>query len=136
MHRLADEGRTVFVSSHLLSDMSQTAQDLVVIGRGKLIYQGTVNDFVDHAAENTVLVRSPRLDALSALLHERQVQFAAEENALRVSGVDSAEIGELATANGIVLHELNPQVGSLEEAFMRLTGEAVEFHGNERTDTA
>ncbi|WP_026316553.1 ABC transporter ATP-binding protein [Actinokineospora enzanensis] len=139
MHQLAENGRTVFVSSHLLSEMAQTAQDLVVIGRGKLIYQGTVEDFIAHATETTVLVRSPQLDALAELLRIGGGTVAPDTGTppgLRVSGMDSAEIGELAAANGIVLHELNPQVGSLEQAFMQLTGDAVEYHTHEEASSA
>ncbi len=131
MHRLAADGRTVFVSSHLLSEMAQTAQDLVVIGRGKLIYQGTTEDFIANATENTVLVRSPELPRLTELLRADRVELTEDGDAIRVSGVDSSVIGELAAANDIVLHELNPQVGSLEEAFIQLTGDSVDYHGGE-----
>ncbi|WP_084467377.1 ABC transporter ATP-binding protein [Actinokineospora inagensis] len=134
MHRLADEGRTVFVSSHLLSEMALTAQDLVVIGRGKLIYQGTVEDFVEHATESTVLVRSPQLDRLRDLLRAEGseiTEITEDGDALRIGGVASAAIGELAAANNIVLHELNPQVGSLEQAFIQLTGDTVEYRTEE-----
>ncbi|GLZ37457.1 ABC transporter ATP-binding protein [Actinokineospora sp. NBRC 105648] len=136
MHRLAAEGRTVFVSSHLLSEMAQTAQDLVVIGRGKLIYQGTVDDFIANATENTVVVRSPELDRLTELLRADGVSLVADGDAIRVSGVDSAAIGELAAANKIVLHELNPQIGSLEEAFIQLTGDTVEYTAHTDQHTA
>ncbi|HWM03351.1 MAG TPA: ABC transporter ATP-binding protein [Actinophytocola sp.] len=128
MHRLADEGRTVFVSSHLLSEMALTAQELVVIGRGKLISQCTTEEFVAQATENTVLVRSPQLTVLRTALGERGVTLRDEGEHLVVSGMDIAEIGELAAAKGAVLHELSPQRGSLEEAFIQLTGDAVEYH--------
>ncbi|HET9144318.1 ABC transporter ATP-binding protein [Actinophytocola sp.] len=128
MHRLADEGRTVFVSSHLLSEMALTAQELVVIGRGKLISQSSTEDFVAHATESTVLVRSPQLAALRTVLGREGVQVRDEGESLVVSGMDSAQIGELAAANGAVLHELSPQRGSLEEAFIQLTGDSVEYH--------
>ncbi|WP_158879552.1 ABC transporter ATP-binding protein [Amycolatopsis anabasis] len=131
MHALADEGRTVFVSSHLLSEMAQTAQDLVVIGKGQLIYQGTTEDFIARATEHTVRVRSPQLDALRTALTERDAEFREEDGALLVSHLDSDEIGELAFAAGATLHELSPQRGSLEAAFMQLTGDAVEFHTGE-----
>jgi ABC-2 type transport system ATP-binding protein len=128
MHRLADEGRTVFVSSHLLSEMSLTAQELVVIGKGRLISQSSTEDFVAHATESTVLVRSPQLAQLRSVLGRDGVTLRDEGNGLIVSGMDSAEIGELAAANGAVLHELSPQRGSLEEAFIQLTGDSVEYH--------
>ncbi|HEV2779055.1 MAG TPA: ABC transporter ATP-binding protein [Actinophytocola sp.] len=128
MHRLADEGRTVFVSSHLLSEMALTAQELVVIGKGKLIAQSSTEEFVAKATENTVLVRSPQLAALRTALGRAGVSVRDEGAGLIVSGMDSAEIGELAAANGAVLHELSPQRGSLEEAFIQLTGDSVEYH--------
>ncbi|HEU5473061.1 MAG TPA: ABC transporter ATP-binding protein [Actinophytocola sp.] len=128
MHRLADEGRTVFVSSHLLSEMSLTAQELVVIGRGKLIAQSSTDDFVAHATESSVLVRSPQLDTLRTALGRDGVRVRDEGEHLVVSGLECAEIGELAAANGAVLHELSPQRGSLEEAFIQLTGDSVEYH--------
>ncbi|RZS37709.1 ABC-2 type transport system ATP-binding protein [Herbihabitans rhizosphaerae] len=128
MHRLADEGRTVFVSSHLLSEMALTAQELIVIGRGKLIAQCSTEEFVAQATESTVKVRSPQLPVLrNALLHAG-VRISDEGEGLVVSGMDSAEIGELAAQHGATLHELSPQRGSLEEAFMQLTGESVEYH--------
>ncbi|SDC81714.1 ABC transporter ATP-binding protein [Actinokineospora iranica] len=136
MHRLAAEGRTVFVSSHLLSEMAQTAQDLVVIGRGKLIYQGTVSDFVENATENTVLVRSPELTRLADLLRADGVQVVEDGDSIRVANLASSAIGELAAAHRIVLHELNPQLGSLEEAFIQLTGESVEYHAHDKEPTA
>ncbi|MGH3863460.1 ABC transporter ATP-binding protein [Actinokineospora sp.] len=128
MHRLADEGRTVFVSSHLLSEMALTAQELVVIGRGKLISQSSTEDFVAQATENIVRVRSPHLSALRTALGRTGVALRDEGDSLVVSGMDCAEIGELAASTGAVLHELSPQRGSLEEAFMQLTGDSVEYH--------
>ncbi|GHG23154.1 MULTISPECIES: ABC transporter ATP-binding protein [Amycolatopsis] len=128
MHRLADEGRTVFVSSHLLSEMALTASNLVVIGRGQLISQSSTQDFVSRAAENTVKVRSPQLAELQDALQRASAGVAAEAGALVVSGMDSDKIGEIAAANRIVLHELSPQTGSLEQAFMQITGDSVEYH--------
>jgi ABC-2 type transport system ATP-binding protein len=128
MHALAAEGRTVFVSSHLLSEMAQTAQDLVVIGRGKLMYQGTTDDFVTRATTESVKVRSPHLPVLRTALSERDVTFDDLGDFLLVSEMDSDGIGELAFAAGVTLHELSPTRGSLEEAFLQLTGEAVEYH--------
>ncbi|MFE6610045.1 ABC transporter ATP-binding protein [Amycolatopsis sp. NPDC057786] len=128
MHRLADEGRTVFVSSHLLSEMALTASHLVVIGKGRLISQSSTEDFVARAAENTVKVRSPQLPALRAALTQASAQVTDADRALVVSGLDSEKIGEIAAANQIVLHELSPQTGSLEQAFMQITGDSVEYH--------
>ncbi|ANN14295.1 ABC transporter ATP-binding protein [Amycolatopsis orientalis] len=128
MHRLADEGRTVFVSSHLLSEMALTASQLVVIGKGELISQSSTEDFVSRAAENTVKVRSPQLPALRSALTLASAQVTDTGKALVVSGLDSDKIGEIAAANQIVLHELSPQTGSLEQAFMQITGDSVEYH--------
>ncbi|ONF62994.1 ABC transporter ATP-binding protein [Amycolatopsis keratiniphila] len=128
MHRLADEGRTVFVSSHLLSEMALTASHLVVIGKGRLISQSSTEDFVARAAENTVKVRSPQLPALRTALTQASAQVTDADRALVVSGLDSDKIGEIAAANQIVLHELSPQTGSLEQAFMQITGDSVEYH--------
>ncbi|RLK60272.1 ABC transporter ATP-binding protein [Actinokineospora cianjurensis] len=128
MHRLAEEGRTVFVSSHLLSEMALTAQELVVIGRGKLISQSSTEDFVAQATENTVLVRGPQLGHLRTALGQAGASIRDEGASLVVSGMDCADIGELAARTQTVLHELSPQRGSLEEAFMQLTGDSVEYH--------
>ncbi|MFE9744344.1 ABC transporter ATP-binding protein [Saccharothrix saharensis] len=129
MQGLAAEGRTVLVSSHLLSEMALTAQDLVVIGRGKLISQSSTTEFVERSTENTVRVRSPHADKLGAMLVDKG--FTVREDAdgsLTVSGAQSDEIGDIAAASGVVLHELSPQRGSLEQAFMQLTGDSVEYH--------
>ncbi len=128
MHRLADDGRTVFVSSHLLSEMALTASQLIVIGKGQLISQSSTEDFVSRAAENTVKVRSPQLAELRSALTQASAQVTDEDRAIVVSGLDSAKIGEIAAANKIVLHELSPQTGSLEQAFMQITGDSVEYH--------
>jgi ABC-2 type transport system ATP-binding protein len=129
MHRLADEGRTVFVSSHLLSEMALTASQLIVIGKGQLISQSSTTDFVSRAAENTVKVRSPQLPQLRSALEQSSatVVDVDDEPAIMVSGMDSDKIGELAASGGFVLHELSPQVGSLEQAFMQITGDSVEY---------
>ncbi|MBB5960575.1 ABC-2 type transport system ATP-binding protein [Saccharothrix tamanrassetensis] len=133
MHRLADQGRTVFVSSHLLSEMAQTAQDLIVIGKGKLIAQTSTAQFIKDATEDTVKVRSPQLDRLRQLLTAEAAKVAdgTADNALIVHGVEAAHIGELAARHDITLHELSPQLGSLEEAFMQLTRESVEYHSHD-----
>ncbi|WP_020422995.1 ABC transporter ATP-binding protein [Amycolatopsis sp. ATCC 39116] len=132
MHRLADEGRTVFVSSHLLSEMALTASNLVVIGKGKLISQSTTKEFVARASENTVKVRSPQLAKLRSLLPADSATDT--DDGILVSGLDSDKIGELAASNGIVLHELSPQTGSLEQAFMQITGDSVEYHTGLETE--
>jgi len=128
MHRLAEEGRTVLVSSHLLSEMALTAQELVVIGRGKLIAQCTTEEFVAQATENTVVVRSPQLAVLRSALGQYGATVRDEGDSLVVSAMDITKIGELAAEKNVVLHELSPQRGSLEEAFIQLTGDSVEYH--------
>ncbi|WP_330271855.1 ATP-binding cassette domain-containing protein [Lentzea sp. NBC_00516] len=129
MQNLAAEGRTVLVSSHLLSEMAVTASELIVIGRGKLITQSSTQEFIDGATGNTVLVRSPQLFKLGPLLVDKGFTVRdGADGALSVSGASSDQIGDIAAANGVVLHELSPQRGSLEEAFMQLTGDAVEYH--------
>jgi ABC-2 type transport system ATP-binding protein len=125
MQRLAGEGRTVLVSSHLLSEMALTATDLVVIGRGRLVAQGPTQDFVDGGAE--VLVRGPRPDALAAALRAAGFTVTEEGAALVVAGTDTERVGEAVGAAGLVLHELSLRRGSLEEAFMEMTKQDVEY---------
>ena len=127
MRTLAGEGRTVFVSSHLLSEMSNTADRLVVIGRGKLIASTTVSEFVGRA--DRVLVRSPQLDLLRRVLSDAGVEVDddAAGSALLVRGATTEVVGELAARNGITLHELISQQASLEEAYMKLTDDAVQY---------
>ena len=125
---LAAEGRTVFVSSHLMSEMALTADHLIVIGRGKLIADTSVDDFVEHASRKVVLVRSPDLEQLRPLLAGPDVTFAdVERGALEVHGLTPAQVGDIAAQHGIALHELAPQQASLEEAFMELTKDDLEF---------
>jgi ABC-2 type transport system ATP-binding protein len=125
---LAAEGRTVFVSSHLMSEMALTADHLIVIGRGKLIADTSVDDFVARASQKVVVVRSPDLARLRVELTGPGVTFAdAERGALEVHGLTTEQVGEAAAAAGIALHELTPQQASLEEAFMNLTRDDVEF---------
>ena len=127
MQRLAGEGRTVFVSSHLLSEMALTATELVVIGRGRLIAQGPTTEFVDGAAGTSVLVRGPRLDAICRALRTGGFEVAEEGGALVVTGASTEEVGERVAAAGLVLHELTARRASLEEAFMEITKQDVEY---------
>ncbi len=130
LQSLAAEGRTVLVSSHLLSEMALTAEHLVVIGRGRLIADTSVREFIGSSCRVSVKVSSPRMDELSPMLEEAGASVcSAPEGAILVSGMPSAAIGDLAAAHGIALHELAPQMGSLEEAFMEMTRDSVEFHG-------
>ncbi len=141
MQRLAAEGRTVLVSSHLLSEMALTAEHLVVIGRGRLISDSPVQAFVDRASEAGVRVRSPQLDALRAALTGAGLAFREDGvsgngaggpvvSALVVSGATTEVVGQVAGDSGIVLHELSAQRGSLEDAFMKLTGDDVQYHAD------
>ncbi len=130
LRSLADEGRTIFVSSHLMSEMAQTATDLVVIGRGSLIADTTVDDFIASNTEATVLVRSPEAERLSALLAAAGGTVSEQgDGSLLVTKLDAAAIGEAAHGAGVPLHELSPQLASLEDVFMELTSESVEYHG-------
>jgi len=125
---LAAEGRTVFVSSHLMTEMALTADHLIVIGRGKLIADTSVDDFVARASQKVVLVRSPQLARLQAELSGPGVTFMhAERGALEVHGLTAEQVGDAAAAAGVALHELSPQQASLEEAFMNLTRDELEF---------
>jgi ABC-2 type transport system ATP-binding protein len=125
---LATEGRTVFVSSHLMSEMALTAQHLIVIGRGRLIADTGMAEFIARAAPAEVRVRSTDPAALAALLRSREVAVAAAgDGALAVSGLSTDDVGRLAGAAGITLLELTAQQPSLEEAFIDLTRDAVEF---------
>ena len=127
---LAAEGRTVFVSSHLMSEMALTADHLVVIGRGHLISTSTVPEFIAQSTSQFVRVRSPRSGELARLLMAEEVLVTSEDDgALSVSGMSAVDIGELAGASGIYLHELSPQMASLEDAFMELTRDSVEYRG-------
>jgi ABC-2 type transport system ATP-binding protein len=126
---LAAEGRTVFVSSHLMSEMSLTADHLIVIGRGRLIADLSVDDFLRKASKKAVVVRTPDPARLRDLLVGPDVTVeSSRDGVLEVVGLTAAQVGEAAASAGIVLHELTPQQASLEEAFMELTQEDVEFH--------
>jgi ABC-2 type transport system ATP-binding protein len=126
---LAAEGRTVFLSSHLMAEMAQTAEHLVVIGRGRLIADTTVADIVAQASHNAaVTVRTPQASELrDALAGDGVAVTSDEREVLEVHGLTSAEVGTTAARHGIVLHELISQKASLEQAFMSLTGGAVEY---------
>jgi ABC-2 type transport system ATP-binding protein len=129
---LASNGRSVFVSSHLLSEMALMADHLVVIGKGKLIASGPIEDFIRNASKNSVVVRTPQATDLAALLTARQVQVSVlEPGTLSVVGLDAAQVGDLAFENSIRLHELSNRVATLEEAFLEATGFAEEFQAHE-----
>jgi ABC-2 type transport system ATP-binding protein len=136
MKRLAGEGRTVFVSSHLMNEMAVTADHLIVIGRGRLIADCSTQEFVSQRTAQSVLVRTPDPDKLASAITAEGAQVAPDATApggpagvptLTVTGMPAPRIGELAAANSVVLHELTPKTGSLEEAFMEMTAESVEY---------
>jgi ABC-2 type transport system ATP-binding protein len=125
---LAAEGRTVFVSSHLMSEMALTAEHLVVVGRGRLIADLSVSDFIRQASRNAVRVRSPHASRLRDLLAGPDVTITSTEpGVLEIVGIASDAIGEIAAQHGLILHELVPEQASLEEAFMEMTRDAVEY---------
>jgi ABC-2 type transport system ATP-binding protein len=132
---LAAEGRTVFVSSHLMSEMAVTATELVVVGRGVLIAAGSVAELINNASAGPVIVRTNDADRLASLLTGpgRQIDRVGHD-ILRVQGIDSAAIGLVAAREVIALIELTPQQATLEEAFMEITRDAVEFHGSPLAD--
>jgi ABC-2 type transport system ATP-binding protein len=129
MKALAVEGRTIFVSSHLMSEMENTADHLIVIGRGRLIADCTVAEFIEQNSRQTVRVRTPDQGPLSAVLAAGGASVRDEgDGSLLVTGLTPARVGDLAFEHSIRLHELAPARASLEEAFMELTAGAVEFH--------
>ncbi|NLU80476.1 ATP-binding cassette domain-containing protein [Micromonospora sp. HNM0581] len=132
-HRLAAEGRTVFVSSHLMSEMEHTAGDLIVVGRGRLIAAETLAEFATRGTMPSVSVRTPDPAALTGALVEAGAGVTAQKDgALSVTGMNAGAIGELAFAKFIPLHELTPRVASLEEAFMKMTGDSIEYQAGEK----
>ena len=134
MRALAAEGRTVFVSSHLLAEMANTADRLVVIGRGKLIAATDVASFVSGSGSGTVLVRSPQLEKFAGLLSEAGIEakVGPDGASLAVRGAAIDVIGELAARNAITLHELSTHRASLEEAYLKLTDDEVEYRTADR----
>src|SRR5579863_3398875 len=141
MRQLATEGRTIFVSSHLMNEMAVTADHLIVIGRGRLIAESSTDDFIKRSSERSVLVRTPQADRLAQLITAAgghiEPEAAAPGNGgggtdpgsagLIVTGLEAPRIGELAASASVVLYELTPRLASLEEAFMELTADSVEY---------
>ncbi|HEV7963645.1 MAG TPA: ATP-binding cassette domain-containing protein [Actinoplanes sp.] len=129
MRSLAGEGRTVFVSSHLMSEMENTADHLLVIGRGRMIADCSVREFIEQNSERAVRVRTPEVPALAGVLTSQGGKTVPDgADGLLVTELGLDRIGDLAFDNGIRLHELSPLQASLEQAFMELTRDAVEFH--------
>jgi ABC-2 type transport system ATP-binding protein len=138
LRSLAAEDRTIFVSSHLLSEMSLMADQLVVIGRGAMIYNGDVDGFVKKFTQMTVLVRTPQPEQLTAALRgvDHVTVDPLADGALRVTGADAAAIGEVAYGAGVMLHELTPRTASLEAAFISATGASEEYVAHEVASAA
>jgi len=129
MKALAAEGRTVFVSSHLMSEMENTADHLLVIGRGKLIADCTVAEFIAANSQQTVRVRTPQPDLLAKLATAAGARISDDgDGSMVITGLDASRVGDLAYDNAVRLHELSPVHASLEEAFMELTAASVQFH--------
>ncbi|MET7364078.1 ATP-binding cassette domain-containing protein [Streptomyces sp. NPDC005562] len=133
---LAAEGRTVLVSSHLMSEMALTAEHLIIIGRGRLLRDTTVDRFVRESGTGSVKVVTPEASRLTELLADPGVTFSADApGVLDVHGTDAEHIGRTAAAHGIPLYELTPQTASLEQAFMDLTRDSVDYAASTSTGT-
>ena len=126
--RLAGEGRTVFISSHLMSEMAQTADHLIVIGRGRILTSGPVDEVIGSVTSDVVRVTSPAAASLARALQDAGIAVELKDAAtLTTTEAPAARIGEIAAANGVVLHELTTVRASLEEAYLELTGSEVEY---------
>jgi ABC-2 type transport system ATP-binding protein len=132
--QLADDGKTVFVSSHLMSEMALMADHLIVIGRGEVLADSPLQDFMAEHASSYVRVKAPQPLDVEELLYGRGLDVVRVDDELRVQGLDAAAIGELIGSNGLLLHELTLVRSSLEDAFMELTADSVEYHA--RTEVA
>ena len=137
MKALAVEGRTVFVSSHLMSEMENTADHLIVIGRGSLLADCTMDEFIARSSGQTVRVRTPQTDVLAKAVSEATPETTATtattnaDGSLTVHGLTAAQVGDLAFDHGVRLHELTVVRASLEAAFMELTADSVEYRAGE-----
>ncbi|HVA09059.1 MAG TPA: ATP-binding cassette domain-containing protein [Acidimicrobiales bacterium] len=132
LRSLASEGRTVFVSSHLMAEMALTADHVIVIGRGRLLAEASIDELIQGSSQNFVRVRSLKDAELAVLVREKGGSSHTEtDGALAVTGITAAAIGDLAGANGIFLHELSPQEVSLEEVYMELTHDSVEYRAGQ-----
>jgi ABC-2 type transport system ATP-binding protein len=128
---LAAEGRTVFVSSHLMSEMALTADRLIIIGRGRLIADTAIDDLLQGAPGNYIRVRSPEASELARLLTAHGADVIRQDNdTLRITGATSDTIGEIARSNGLTLRELSAHQVSLEERYMELTSGAVDYRAD------
>jgi ABC-2 type transport system ATP-binding protein len=130
---LAADGRTVLVSSHLMSEMEQTADHLVIIGRGRLLADVPTAELIESSARRDVLLRTPRAAELAELIAQRDGTVTRQDDgALVVTGLDAAAIGDLAAGAGIAVHALVPRQASLEDAYLDLTGESTDYRGGTR----
>ena len=126
---LAGQGRTVFLSSHLMSEMAQTADHIIVLGRGRILADAPVEEILAGAARSAVRVRTPEVERLANAIQGGDVTITGvEAQLIEVTGLSAAQIGEAAAAAGIALHELTPLSASLEEAYLELTQDEVEYH--------
>ena len=134
---LAGQGRTIFVSSHLMGEMEQTADQLIVIGRGRLVAETTMSEFVSHGGVDRVMVRSPRMAELVPLLRRRGgVVEPGPDQSATITGLGAGAIADIAAAHRISIHELTRRQPSLEEAYLRLTDADVEFRAAADTQEA
>lgn len=137
MKALAAEGRTIFVSSHLMSEMALTADHLIVIGQGRLLADTSMADFIHENSRSYVRLRSPQQERLRDVLHaEGIVAVESGNGTLEIDGSTTEALGELAARHAIVLHELSSQRASLEEAFMQMTADSVEYHAHSERGAA
>ena len=131
LQHLAGEGRSVFVSSHLLQEMAVLADELVVIGRGRLVANGPVADFLSASGLGTVEVTSPDMERLVPVLQERGATVTGTGETVTIGGLDAAAVGDIAHELGIRLHQLATRQATLEEAFLSATSQEQEFRGHE-----
>ncbi|HEY2671795.1 MAG TPA: ATP-binding cassette domain-containing protein [Rugosimonospora sp.] len=127
MQSLASRGRTVFVSSHLMSEMALTAEHLVVIGRGRLLADMSTKDFIDQNSSGRVRVRTPHVEALLDALSSQGADTRTVDGFIEVDGLTTDAVGDLAAKHDVTIHELFAQRSSLEEAFMEMTRDSVEY---------
>jgi ABC-2 type transport system ATP-binding protein len=137
MKGLAAQGRTVFVSSHLMSEMALTAEHLIVIGRGRLMADTSMSDFIEKNSRSFVRMRTPQQERFKDVMAKAgHAVVETGDGSFEIPDGDAAALGELAAQHQLVLHELSPQRASLEEAFMQLTAESVEYHAGGQAGSA
>lgn len=125
---LAGEGRTIFLSSHLMSEMALTADHVIVVGKGRLLRDQPMSEFISAASAPVIRVRSPQLDALRPVLAAAGATItSANGDAVEVTGISQEQVGTVAAKAGVILFELSPQTASLEEAYMALTEDSLDF---------